>query len=170
MLKASELLVFGDTGGHIHIFYLLKQELNLLLSEKVHLCGTNSIEIVQPYEEANGVLFLTSGDDSAVCLLRYKAGDSLRTLRRFENFGIFSSIKSVLYSEGNVYTLGLDQRVGRWRLGSFEEESGGEKETSAELSFVEFKETDVTYPAEMVFCSEERCVIVAGKGVEAIKI
>ncbi|MES1921120.1 hypothetical protein MHBO_002702 [Bonamia ostreae] len=161
--------VTGDTNGLISILKFswnsnLEPNLTQIGSKKFHQRGVNCVKSVK------NNLILSAGDDQKICIFKVEPDLSKYLIWQKENCS-FSSIKSINFLNENVFTVGMDQIVRKWKVDFPDLNSAKDENLKTKLTLLESRDSSVVFPLGMKLFKNGNHVlaVVYGNGFEIIK-
>lgn len=161
------LVVSGSTDGTLCLW---KTSCNLdftqvnqpiAVHESLHQSGVNSVCLSQSRCTQSRILMVSGGDDQSIAVVGIQWEDPEWTMALLQSIpnAHSSSVRDLVLHGGHVFSIGLDQRLIRWRM-----------DDDDQLSEEELVLMEVAYPSSMdIVTVEDTYLVVAGSGMQLLK-
>lgn len=133
----------------------------IAVHESLHQSGVNSVCLSKSSCTQSRILMVSGGDDQSIAVVGIQWEDPEWTMTLLQSIpnAHSSSVRDLVLQGGLVFSIGLDQRLIRWRI-----------EEDDQLIEEEVVLCEVPYPSSMdIVTVEDTYLFVAGSGIQLLK-
>ena len=162
MIPDTHKVLTGTTGGHLSVWTLAEDRLDMETEVRVHQSGVNCLDLRM---SEDGWDVVTGGDDTSLVLSRYSGGQITVIWRSDLSCGHSTQLTGLRILGDLIVTSGVDQRLILWR---HSRTAAGER-----VSWVRSKCVSVADVSSLDILTEDARrlgVVLAGVGMERINV